>query len=187
MTTLLLIKHSQPEIRPELPASHWQLSPEGRTRCGPLAQAAARFAPELVFTSREPKASETARLLAASLSLPCQEAEGLHEHLRPDPAWRSAADFNAQVANLFARPGELVLGAETADQAHARFSATVSALLQAHPGQNMAVVAHGTVITLFVTQALGLETFPFWQRLGLPALVALRLPGLEIIELVESF
>ncbi len=42
------------------------------------------------------------------------------------------------------------------------------------------VVAHGTVITLFVARRAGLEPFPFWKRLGLPAFVALSLPDYAV-------
>ena len=36
---LILVKHSLPVIDPEKPAHQWKLSPEGKKRCIPLAQA----------------------------------------------------------------------------------------------------------------------------------------------------
>jgi broad specificity phosphatase PhoE len=50
----------------------------------------------------------------------------------------------------------------------------------------VAVVTHGTVMTLFVTRAAGLEAFPFWKRLGLPAFVVLSWPGFGLLDVVEG-
>jgi broad specificity phosphatase PhoE len=59
-------------------------------------------------------------------------------------------------------------------------------VLERHPRQSVAVVTHGTVMTLFVTRAAGLEAFPFWKRLGLPAFVVLSWPGLGLLDVVEG-
>jgi len=48
---------------------------------------------------------------------------------------------------LFRRPGELVLGDETADEAADRFEQACSRRWPS-PGRNVAIVSHGTVIAL---------------------------------------
>jgi len=58
--------------------------------------------------------------------------------------------------------------------------------LARHAGQTVAVVAHGTVISLFVSRRCELEPFNLWRRLGLPALVILSRPDLALIQVVES-
>jgi len=82
MTKLVLIKHSLPEIQPDLPARRWRLSEEGRRRCRPLADRLVAHVPERIFTSREPKAMETAALVGSRLGLPVEPRDGLHEHDR---------------------------------------------------------------------------------------------------------
>lgn len=176
MARLLLIKHSLPELIHSQPAAMWRLSAEGRTRCEALAAAVAPYQPAQVFASVEPKAAETAHLLAAQLGLPWQAAPGLHEHERRTTPWLDAPEFAAQVARCFAQPSTLVLGEETADQAHSRFAAAVDGLVAAHPGRTLAVVAHGTVISLYVARANGLDPLPLWQQLALPSFVVLELP-----------
>jgi broad specificity phosphatase PhoE len=59
-------------------------------------------------------------------------------------------------------------------------------VLQRHPQDDLAVVAHGTVITLFVAQTNSIDPFKFWQRLGLPSYVVLLLPDLSIIRVTEQ-
>lgn len=179
--TLLLIRHSAPEIAPGAPAREWRLSEEGRRRCGPLAERAAAFAPRAIVSSVEPKAAETARLVGERLGIPIETAPGLHEHERDNVGYLGRASFAAAIADFFARPDALVLGREPAARALARFSAAVDGVLTAHPTGNLAIVAHGTVLTLFVAHHTGVEPYAFWRDLGLPALVALCLPEYTLL------
>lgn len=184
---LILVRHSMPEMVAGVPASQWRLSDEGRRRCEPLARRLAAYDLAAVVASEEPKAVETGQIVAEVLGLPFQTAPGLHEHERPKAGLFSTREqFEAQVARLFEHPSELVLGHETADQAHARFVRAIANVLSQHPSGNLAVVTHGTVLTLLASRAAGLDPVPFWKRLGLPAFVVLSLPAFHLLEVVES-
>ena len=78
------------------------------------------------------------------------------------------------------------MGHETADEAHARFAAALGRVLAGYPVGNLAIVSHGTVITLFISRAGGLDPFPFWARLGLPAFAVLTLPELHLLKVIEE-
>jgi broad specificity phosphatase PhoE len=186
MRQLILVKHSLPEIVPEVSAAQWRLSEAGRRRCAPLAERLAHYCPAVIVASAEPKAHETAQIVAECLGLPCATAEGLHEHDRSNVAWSIADEFEASIEQFFARPAALVLGRETADQARKRFTRAVNGVLETYPAGNLAIVAHGTVIALFVATYTGLDPYLFWRRLGLPSFVVLALPDLEIVETVEQ-
>jgi broad specificity phosphatase PhoE len=183
--TLILIRHSQSQPQPDRPASQWPLTDTGRRRCIALAERLAAYAPDVIVTSRERKASTTGALIAARLALPVLVADRLHEHQREHTGWLSNSAFEQAVSAFFTRPNELVFGEETASQAGARFDAAVRDVLAAHPGQTVALVSHGTVITLFVTQHANVAALPFWKRLGMPALVVLSLPALRLLEVIE--
>lgn len=173
MSRLVLVRHSAPEMLVGVPAREWHLSAEGRRRCGPLSERLARYQPSVLASSVEPKAVETAELVAARFGLPVTRAEGLHEHERDRVTSLDQATFQAQIAAFFAHPEELVLGKETASQALARFRAGLERVLRAHPDGDALVVAHGTVMTLYVAEALGIEPYPFWRRLAMPDVVEL--------------
>ena len=181
MPKLILVRHSEPAMEASVPANQWRLSEEGRLRCYPLAQRLAEHQPHAIISSVEPKAHETAQIVADALDLPCEVAEGLHEHDRSNVGMLAKEEFETKVAGLFARPHLLVFGRETADQAHHRFAQAVQDLLQRYPDKNIAVVTHGTVLTLFVSRATGLEPLPLWKSLGLPTLVVLSLPELDLL------
>jgi broad specificity phosphatase PhoE len=182
---LILIKHSLPDIAPDVPASRWRLSDAGRLRCHALAERVASYQPGLVVASLEPKAQETGSLLAAHLHAPFETAAGLHEHDRSNVGFLATARFEEAVAAFFERPDELILGRETADQARDRFVRAVDAVIAQHRDGTLAIVAHGTVISLFVAHRSGLAPFPLWKRLDLPSFVVLSLPSFELLETVE--
>ena len=142
--------------------------------------------PTQIFSSTEPKASETARLVAATLGVSTSECDGLHEHDRTTTPYQDQAAFRASVARFFAEPEALVYGSETAAEARNRFSAAIDGIVQQHPDGNLVVVAHGTVITLFVAQYNQIEPFDFWRRLGLPSYTVLALPDFRLLSVVES-
>jgi len=182
---LILIRHSLPEMVPGLPANQWHLAEAGRLRCKALAEQIAPYRPDVIVASTEPKAAETAELVAGALRKPWHIAAGLHEHERSDVGWIDREQFEAQVAEFFRRPGALVFGSETADQTHERFAAAIAALTAMHPGRSLAVVAHGTVISLFVARSAGAEPFALWSRLGLPSFVVLSVPNMDLVTVVE--
>jgi broad specificity phosphatase PhoE len=177
--TLLLIRHSEPAIDPAAPASAWPLSPVGRARCQRLAEALRRHAPGHIAASREPKAAETARLAAAALGVDSSVAAGLEEHHRETVPF--LADFPRHIAAFFARPEERVLGEETAAEARARFAGAVDDLVAAWrwPGPPC-LVAHGTVISLYLAGRLGRDPFPIWESLRCPSLLVVAGSSLEV-------
>lgn len=186
MPKLVLIKHSLPEIRPDRPAAEWVLTNEGRKRAAAIARRIAPHEPDVIGGSNEPKAIETAEIIARQLGKPVENFEGIHEQERKSLELLPGGKFESAVAELFARPEELVFGDETATQAHHRFREAVDRCLKAHPDENVALVSHGRVITLFVTGYTRVEPFPFWRGLGLPSFVVMSLPDRKILEVVES-
>jgi broad specificity phosphatase PhoE/GNAT superfamily N-acetyltransferase len=183
---LILGRHSLPEFRSDVPASRWRLSAEGRERCLLLARRLAPYGLSAVLSSVEPKAVETAQIVARELGLPCEAVEGLHEHDRGNVVGLDVAQFHDAVARLFAQPDELVFGRETAEEARLRFAAALDGVLARYAEANVAVIAHGTVLSLTLAHVAGLDAYAFWQRLGLPCFVVLSRPELRLVTLVEE-
>jgi broad specificity phosphatase PhoE len=186
MPHLILVRHSLPDIVPAIPAHRWSLSEAGRQRCKALAESLAVYHPDLFITSTEPKAIETGRIVADLLDKPWATGEGLHEHERRDVVFGSVERFEGLVASLFAEPQSLVFGNETANQAYQRFSRAIARAIQPYCDQNVAIVTHGTVMSLFVARTAGLEAFPFWKQLGMPAFAVLCMPGFGLLTVVEK-
>lgn len=79
-----------------------------------------------------------------------------------------------------------MFGDESADEALARFAGGVDAAVDSTVPGSVLIVAHGTVISLFVAARAGLDAWSLWQRLGLPSFVTLTLPTFAIEQEVAT-
>ena len=186
MNNLILVKHSLPEIVSTVPAKEWRLSQFGQIRCKALAEKLEPFLPDVIISSTEPKAIETAQIVAKKLNKPFSTLDGLQEHDRTDAGLLEKEQFESKVKDFFEQPERLVFGRETASQSLARFSKALNSIEVEHPDKNIVIVAHGTVITLFVDKFNTIEAFSFWRKLDLPAFVVLSLPQHKLVKVAEG-
>ena len=140
----------------------------------------------MIWSSTEPKAVETADIVAGAFGVPVQIANGLEEHHRDGvPFYPTRDEFDGAVEQFFRSPDQLVLGTETAEQARDRMAAAIDEVIDAGQADSI-VVTHGTAITLYVASVAGVRPMAFWHRLGLPSYVVLTLPDMHILSTVES-
>ena len=185
MRRLVLVKHSLPDIEPDKPASAWRLGEVGRRRAEALAAGLGDFSPEVIWSSREPKAVETADQVAGALGVPVRVAGGLEEHHRDNVPFLPEQDFEEMVKRILCNPGQLVFGTETADQARDRMAAAIEGVIKADQADGI-VVTHGTVIALYVASVADVRPVRLWKRLGLPSFLVLMVPSMAIHSIVES-
>jgi broad specificity phosphatase PhoE len=153
-------------LDPCVPPEEWRLSEEGRRRCGPLAERLASHDPRILLASTEPKARETAELVAPTLGLEVQVSDGVRETARRTVGWLAPEEIDRGVRELFERPGEVVFGEESAAAALARFEAAVAWLQEP-----AVVVTHGTVLSLYAAPRIGRDAYELWVSLELPDVV----------------
>jgi broad specificity phosphatase PhoE len=178
---LILVKHSLPQIEEDRPANTWKLSAEGQVRARRLAEHLERFEPEAIISSNEPKAKETADILAGHFQLNMQMIPDLHEQDRSNVPYLSERAFQASIREFFEKPDELVFGSETANQAYTRFYRAVHSILSEYQNKTVVIVTHGTVISLFVSRLTGSSDLELWSQLGLPSFIALDLHSGTVI------
>jgi broad specificity phosphatase PhoE len=173
MPKLILVKHAPPEIAPDVPSPRWVLSDAGRARCAWLAHELAAHDVRYLAASLEPKALETAALAAMPLGLPVAPRADLNENDRTGFGFGTEDEVRTAIRGFFDRRSEIVMGRESADVAFARYAAAVSGAVAAADGRNLAVITHGTVLTLFVSRHNPIAAFEFWASLRLPSYVVL--------------
>jgi broad specificity phosphatase PhoE len=163
---LLLVRHSAPKVDPDVPSEEWRLSEEGQRRCAPLAERLARHEPRVLLASTEPKARQTAELVAPTLGLEVQLSDAVRETSRRTVGWLAPEQIDRGIRELFERPGEVVFGEESAEAALARFEAAVAGL-----SEPAVVVTHGTVLSLYAGPRIGRDAYELWSSLELPDIV----------------
>ena len=186
MQTLILVKHSLPEIDPSVPAKEWRLSCEGRRRARKLGERLDRYSLDLFVSSAEPKAIETAEIAGGALNVPVEVVEGLHEHERVNAGFMEKERFEQSIRQFYEQPADLIFGEETADSAYDRFANAVFGVLDRSRRENLAIVTHGTVMSLFVSRNSDLEPFSLWKKLRLPSWVALSCPSFDVVEICPN-
>ena len=187
MRKLILIKHASPQVQPALPPEKWPLSEEGKARCEALAAEVKTFEPAVVVSSDEMKAAETGRIVAEKLGVPHRVAPDLHEHDRSNVPQLRSAEFISLMELLFRRPGEKVLGNETAVAALSRFESALDEVVMEHGEGNVAVVSHGTVIALLLEKLdRRRRGFDVWRSMKPPSFAVLGLPGMGVERVVNE-
>ena len=95
------------------------------------------------------------------------------------PFFPTTQEFEQAIEAFFSRPSRLVLGSETASQAHDRFSTAIDAVLEADSADSI-VVTHGTVMTLYLAQVADIPPMGFWRELRTPCLVEVEIPTMRV-------
>jgi broad specificity phosphatase PhoE len=181
---VILVKHAQPVVDYSRPAREWRLGAEGVAQAHRLAAALRSFSPLRLVSSPEPKAVRTSEVVASELAVGMTIVHGLREIDRPVLPILSTADHQAVNERLFTHFDEPVLGTESARAALDRFDRAVSELIRSDDRRTLVVVAHGTVISLFVAAHSAVDSFKFWKALKCSSFVVLD-RSLRLIEVVE--
>ncbi len=178
MRLVYLIKHASPAVQPNVPSNEWELSAQGIDEAKQLGLLARDWELASIYSSTEPKARATALLLADATGLTPRVVEGFEE-IRID--WIANSDqYSGYIREVLEHPGASLRGTERAADAATRFAGAISIVDKgALPAT---VVAHGRVLTAYLTQLVGLEDpFAFWRAIAMPAWACLDLDGPKLI------
>jgi len=147
MALLYLIRHARSQMMGAT-IERWPLSEEGRREAGVLARQNFWREIELIFSSPEPKALQTAWPSARRWGIPLEIVDCLHELHRP----QLVPDYEMTIARLFAEPETSIAGMDPAAHAAKRITRCLKELVAAHLEQTLAVVSHGLILTLFLAR-----------------------------------
>lgn len=170
---LILVRHAEPAVDPATSPSTWRLTEASRSAAAALAEQLAGFAPVAAVSSPEPKALETAQIIARRFGLPVAIDTGLVELHRPGLPFGTRAEFEARMASFFRAPNEPFFGGESANEARARFVAALARF----PQRPLLVGTHGTMLSVYVAEVAGLDAFDLWRGLAMPEAFVLSADG----------
>lgn len=186
MIKLILVKHAAPEVMPGVPSPRWTLSEAGRARCGWLAKALRAEGVARIYSSLEPKALETAALVAVELGLNVAPRPSLQENDRTGLAFGPIEALHLLIRRFFDAPSAVVMGQESAEEALSRYRSAVRSLQAETANETVAVITHGTVLSLLVSRHNPIDPFTLWDSLKLPSFVVLDGADLRMIGSVHN-
>ncbi len=181
MRRLVLVRHAQVRLEPDLPPRLWELTAEGQAAAEGLARLAVFAGIEAVVTSPEPKARATAEPIAAAAGVELRVEPDLREAERGAAPIDDRAAFVARVDAWLG--GSAVSGWEERDVASARIVGCVSRLLGESSG-DLVLVSHGIVLSLYLAWLRGHERVDLdeWEAIPLPAIAVVDPVAHRILE-----
>ncbi|MEP7201186.1 MAG: histidine phosphatase family protein [Ilumatobacteraceae bacterium] len=156
---LLLIRHALPIRREGVGApADPELSADGRAQAEHLATYLSSEHLDAIYASPLHRACETAAAIAAHHPLDVQICDGVAEFDRLSPDYIPTEELKAANDPRFHAivNGEWTSDDESADEFRCRVVSTIERLIDAHPGQRIAVVCHGGVINGYLCHVLAL-------------------------------
>lgn len=188
MSQLVLIRHAASQPKPDVPARDWQLTASGREQCRLLAERLRPYNITHITSSDEPKALQTGTLIADYLGILqlSQDAALSETHRQTAPFFADEVTFREAIAAAMHQPQQLLYGEETFESAQSRFSDAVTRLMNTNPNQTIALVSHGTILSLYIAHRMRVPPFAIWSLLDMPAYAVLSLPDLRVRELCFS-
>ncbi len=188
MSALILVRHAASQPQLETSAHDWQLADSGRDQCRLLADRLRPYNITQIVSSDEPKAVQTGMLIADYLGrLPFTHDADLREtHRKTAPFFTDEATFRQAIAAAMHQPQQLRYGEETFDAARFRFAAAVERLTSTRADETIALVSHGTILSLYLAHCMNVPSFAIWSLLDMPAYAVLSLPNLQVRELCFS-
>lgn len=175
MTTIILIRHAPTQIDPSVSSDEWQLTGESKLLCQKLAEYIRSQNIEKIYTSHEPKAKSTGVYIAQALDdIPTQVVDNLHETERKSKRfYESQEEFREAVRVAMLSSDELLFGDETFNHACKRLSDSIDTLAKHHPDEAIAIVSHGRILAMYLSQVMPESSVEIWQKLKMPAFAVL--------------
>ena len=172
---LVLARHAEPLVEAGVPPAGWSLTDEGRDAARRMGERLASLGLRVVVSSTERKAMETATAMADALDVTFHTGHDLHEHERP---WfDDRTELERFLEAFFADP-------KKHGPVERRFTAAVDAVVRAHRGDRIAIVSHGTVMSLHLAARYGMDGWTTWQALEMPSYAVVELRTKTLVDLV---
>lgn len=157
---LVVVRHAQPAVDPDTPHESWPLTDAGRAAARRLAQDLDET-PNIVVSSPERKAAETAEPITTRFDLALTFDERLREADRP---WIDG-DYPALARQWLS--GEPLKGWESRKAVAERWETAIAETTRTSH-DTLIVVGHGLAMTAWARHRLGIEPVAFWTALDFP-------------------
>ncbi|MEO6398837.1 MAG: histidine phosphatase family protein [Tepidiformaceae bacterium] len=160
---VILVRHAMPQMRPGVASGFWTLGESAKEDCVLLAHALPKGIAPVIWSSPEPKAAETASIVALRRGFRVVTDARLSEVDRP-ATWED--DYRATVKRYLTNGGEP--GWEPPEAVQARCTAAVDDALNRPWEGEVVISSHGIALSLYAASVATVRLPQFWDQLTFP-------------------
>lgn len=154
--TFYFLRHGQTKRDENKPISKWVLSDKGVKQAQDLVNEATFEDVDLIFSSTEEKAYQTAKLIADRLGKETIQLKEIGELNRDKGGFMRHEEYEASVRYCLEHLDKSINNWETAIHALERFSRKIEELDKQYENKKILVVGHGFTINLYFAKLLNL-------------------------------
>lgn len=165
--TFYFLRHAETEKDPNIQSKKWSLSLIGERHARQIAESGCFDAVDVVISSCEKKAFDTAEPIAGRLGSEIIQMDEFNEVARGDK-FLSKEEFEAlkreKLENLDCKKD----GGESGREAIARFNAGIQTVDNKYSCKNILIVSHGTILSLYFANVAGdnSDIYKRWKSMG---------------------
>jgi len=163
----VFLRHAETQIDFNKPTSQWILTYSGQNRAKRLSASKEFPKYDDVYSSKEPKAMATAKPFADRINSKIRILTGLEELDRSATYAESRAQYNQMVREALTDRERSVMSWEPAKDALKRFSNAIEDIISHANADEILIVTHGIVLTLYFAKLEGKlnKAFERWKKL----------------------
>lgn len=153
--TFYFLRHGATQRDINLPISQWNLSEKGEEQARKLAQQGVFDEIDVIFSSSEEKAYQTAKPIADKLKKDIIQIKEISELNRDKGGFMEAEEYEQAVKYTLEQLDKSVHNWETAIHALERFSKKIEEIDTQYTNRKILIVGHGFTINLYFAKLLG--------------------------------
>ncbi|NHJ05640.1 MAG: histidine phosphatase family protein [Candidatus Heimdallarchaeota archaeon] len=163
--TFFLLRHAQTEMVQNKKISEWPLTERGIIIASKLANEIFRKPFDLIYSSSEPKAIQTAKPFAEKYNLKIIQCFEFRELNRDRGDFQSEDLYKANVELVLKNRDRIYNNWETANNALSRFKEKFQEIDNENQNKKILIVSHGLILNLFFAHLLNdmSSVFKRWQ------------------------
>lgn len=167
---ITFIRHSRTKIDPQVPIARWGLSDEGIRLAQELSTHSVIKRTEVLYTSLQTKALETAIFLAKPNGIPIKANDNLTEVTSLTGLFEADFEkYEQNVKDYYLGILDRINGGETQQEAVARFTQAMELIVDAERDKdNIGIVSHGNILTLYSSQFRDIDCYATHTKIKRP-------------------
>lgn len=170
----ILIRHSKSLVNPNTPIRSWGLSAEGGVLAGKLNGITEIKTLDVLYSSLQTKALETAILATKNTGIPIKTDNRLMESTSFTNKFVSPEEFEQNTKRYHADKKLSINNGETSEESLNRFIAAIEDITKAEAGKkNIGIVSHANILATFASQHTGKDAYELAKNMKQPDIAIL--------------